>query len=53
MYWFAATQQTSIAKEHIFLQNFLKRVMWLRVNENKITPENVFNGNYLGNGSHT
>ena len=23
---------------------------WLRINENKIIPENAFNGNYLGNG---
>ena len=45
-------QQTSTAKIPVFFQNCLKRVWWLKINENKITTENAFDCDYLGNGGN-
>ena len=47
-----AAQQTNTAIVFVFLQNFKKRLRWLRVIENKITIGNNFSGAYLGNGDN-
>ena len=47
MYQFAAAQQKSTVKLPAFFQRFQTEERVLRVNESKITDENIFNGGYF------